>query len=107
MDDNPMNNLSTEEIEDGLTNKDPWTRYSFAKYTDYTPTAAQIERGLTDENLAVRREWIKRMDYTPTEAQIERGLADDNSDIKETWITRLKIAEDDMLDGPEEIPFSL
>lgn len=109
MDDNHTNNLSTKEIEDGLTNKDPWIRHPFANRTDYTPTEAQIERGLTDENLAVRREWINRTDYTPTEAQITRGLADDNDDIKETWKTRLRNINDAILYSPEEdeVPFSL
>lgn len=110
MDDNHMNNLSTKEIEDGLTHKDPWTRSSFVKRTDYTPTAAQIESGLTDENQGVCSDWIERTDYTPTDAQVERGLADDRARIKEAWKIRMRKTVDAALYSPEEddeVPRSL
>ena len=64
-----MTKLSHEQIERGLTDKDPYVRKAWAKRMDYTPTPEQIERGLTDGYWDVREVWQQRVEFEREKAR--------------------------------------
>jgi hypothetical protein len=73
--------LTSEQIENGLTDEAAVVRRVFASRADKI-SITQLERGLTDVDADVRRLVASRKDYSLTREQFDRGLSDPEDRVK-------------------------